>query len=114
MGDAMVNRSELSFTCRDNRQAKDVDRLEPKTGTEGGTRFRPALSWARNPSGGKREPKASLSFVWNMVSPYLSSTEESRPQGRPTEMRVKDVGESERRAVMARIRGETSPDAKAG
>ena len=36
------------------------------------------------------------------------------PQGRLMVMRVRDVGTSECRAVMARIRVATSPDAKAG
>ena len=40
--------------------------------------------------GGKRETKLILSFERNVVSPYRSPYGESRPQGKPTAVRVKD------------------------
>jgi hypothetical protein len=42
-----------------------------------------------------------------MVSPYLSRNRESKPQGEPMGVRVKDAGESECHAVIAWIRIET-------
>jgi hypothetical protein len=45
-----------------------------------------------------------------MVSPYLSCTQESNPQGKPTEMRVEESGKSERRPVMGRREAEPKGD----
>src|SRR5690242_5802801 len=72
------------------------------------------LPWAINAVGGKRGPKPIRSCKGNMVSPYRSLFRESRPQGRPIAMRVRDEGESEGRAVIARIGVATSLYAKAG
>ena len=45
----------------------------------------------------------------NVASPYLSLWE-SEPQGEPTGMRVWDLGESESRAVIVRIRAIARPE----
>jgi hypothetical protein len=65
-------------------------------------------------TGGQRAPNPPLSWARNTVSSYRSSTEVGTPQGEPTAMRGKDEGKSAGRLVRRRIRGSTSPDAKAG
>ncbi len=42
----------------------------------------------------------------NVVSPIVSAKMETEPQGEATDKRVWDLGESESRAVIVRIRGE--------
>ena len=70
--------------------------------------------WGGNGGNAASLTRPILSFERNVVSPYRSSQEESRPQGKPTAARVKEEGESESWAVIVRIRGETVLDAKAG
>jgi hypothetical protein len=64
------------------------------------------------PSGRLQAPYPTQLDKGNVETPYRSPQGDSLPQGKPTVMRAWDVGRSERRAVMARIRVETSPGTK--
>jgi hypothetical protein len=64
------------------------------------------------PLGRKQAPNPTLLDKWNVETPYRSPQGGSVPQGKPMAVRDWDVGRSECRAVMARIRVATSPGTK--
>jgi hypothetical protein len=64
------------------------------------------------PPGRLQAPKLTLLDKWNVETPYRSPLGDSLSQDRPMAVRAWDVGRSERRTVMARIRVETSPGTK--
>ena len=64
------------------------------------------------PLGRPQTPNPTILDKRNVETPYRSPQGDSLPQGRPMAVRAWDVGRSECRAVMARIRVETSPGTK--
>jgi hypothetical protein len=64
------------------------------------------------PPGRLQAPNPTLLDKRNVETPYHSPQGDSLPQGKPKAVRAWDVGRSERRAVMVRIRVETSPGTK--
>jgi hypothetical protein len=64
------------------------------------------------PLGRKQAPNPTLLDKRNVETPYRSPQGDSMPQGTPMAVRAWDVGRSECRTVMARIRAETSPGTK--
>jgi hypothetical protein len=64
------------------------------------------------PLGRMQAPYPTLLDKRNVENPYRSPHGDSLSQDRPMAVRVWDVGRSECRAVMARIRVETSPGTK--
>ena len=100
---------------RDEHQAKDAVRLEPKKALERVQGLENTLSWTPNAPGGERAPHPCVSTLWNVVSPYRSFRKEGKEVVRSTEGGAgKGVGKSEGRPVMGRIRVATSPAAQAG
>lgn len=66
----------------------------------------------RKPLGRAQAPNPTLLDKRNVETPYRSPQGDSLLQGTPMAVRAWDVGRSERRAVMARIRVETLPGTK--
>jgi len=64
------------------------------------------------PLGRGQTPNSTLLDKWNVETPYRSPQGDSVPQGTPMAVRAWDVGRSECRTVMVRIRVETSPGTK--
>ena len=64
------------------------------------------------PPGREQAPNPTILNKRNVETPYYSPHGDSLPQGKPMVMRAWDVGRSECRAVMARIRVETLPGTK--
>jgi hypothetical protein len=64
------------------------------------------------PPGRQQAPNPTLLDKRNVETPYRPPQGDSLPQGKPMAVRDWDVGRSECRAVMARIRVETSPGTK--
>jgi hypothetical protein len=64
------------------------------------------------PLGRPQTPTPTLLDKRNVETPYRSPQGDSLSQGEPMAARVWDVGRSERRAVMVRIRVATSPGTK--
>jgi hypothetical protein len=64
------------------------------------------------PLGQQQTSTPTLLDKWNVETPYRSPQGDSVPQGTPMAVRAWDVGRSERRTVMVRIRVETSPGTK--
>jgi hypothetical protein len=73
---------------------------------------KPFILVTHTPSGRLQAPNPTLLDKGNVETPYHSSQGDSLPQGKPMVMRVWDVGRSECRAVMARIRVATLPGTK--
>jgi hypothetical protein len=66
----------------------------------------------RTPLGRQQAPNLTLLDKRNVETPYRSPQGDSAPQGPPIALRVWDVGRSERRTIMVRIRVATSPGTK--
>lgn len=64
------------------------------------------------PLGRVQTPNPTLLDKRNVETPYRSPQGDSLPQGRPMAVRAWEVGKSECRTVMVRIRVETSPGTK--
>jgi len=73
---------------------------------------RPFILVIHTPPGREQAPNPTLLDKRNVETPYRSPQGDSVPQGRPMAVRAWDVGRSECRAVMARIRVGTSPGTK--
>jgi len=100
--DDTTNVSELPFSHRQSKQAKDAERLKTKgiwravSLAHGGTRIKT--------SSVKRQGLThSLLFTRNMVSPYIRPVGASEPQGALMEMWVEESRKSECRPVIGRI-----------
>jgi hypothetical protein len=72
----------------------------------------PFILVTHTPLGRLQTPNPTLLDKRNVETPYRSPQGDSLSQGRPMAVRAWDVGRSECRAVMARIRVETSPGTK--
>jgi hypothetical protein len=78
---------------------------------EAGGGFNGATSWSTELPGRQQVPNPT-DFRSETWKPRISPVREREPQGEPMEVRVWDVGKSERRLVMRRIRVSTSPGTK--
>jgi hypothetical protein len=72
----------------------------------------PFILVTHTPLGRSQTPTPTLLDKWNVETPYRSPHGDSLPQGKPMAVRDWDVGRSEGRTVMVRIRVETSPGTK--
>ena len=72
----------------------------------------PFILVTHTPLGRLQAPNPTLLDKRNVETPYRSPFGDSLSQDRPMAVRAWDVGRSERRAVMARIRVETSSGTK--
>jgi hypothetical protein len=72
----------------------------------------PFILVTHTPLGRSQTPNPTVLDKRNVETPHCSPQGDSLPQGKPTAARDWDVGKSERRAVMARIRVATSPGTK--
>jgi hypothetical protein len=90
---------------RDNQQAKDAERLEPKRALERVQGLRHTLAWTANATGEQSAPHPSRSTLWNVGSPLRSLRKKGREAVRPTNDEAgRGVGKSAGRPVMRRIR----------
>ena len=92
-------------------QAKVADKLEPK-GTEAGGGFNGATSWSTALSGRQQVPNPAETSEAERGNPVSSPAREGEPQGDLMEVRAWDVGRSDCRPVLGRIRVSTSPGTK--
>lgn len=93
------------------QQAKVADKLEPK-GTEAGGGFNGATSWSTALPGRQQVPNPAKTSGAERGNPVPSPARAGEPQGDLLEVRAWDVGKSEGRPVMGRIRVSTLPGTK--
>jgi hypothetical protein len=88
-----------------------ADKLEPK-GMGAGGGFNGATSWSTALPGRQQVPNPAETSGAERGNPVSSPTREGEPQGELMEVRTWDVGKSEGRPVIGRIRVSTSPGTK--
>ena len=88
-----------------------ADKLEPK-GTEAGGGFNGATSWSTALPGRQQVPNPVETSGAERGNPVSSPAREGEPQGELMVVRAWDVGKSEGRPVMGRIRVSTLPGTK--
>ncbi len=101
----MVKTSESALKIVNDDKRKWPTRLTKKVLEVGAMTFRFILV-THTPPGRLQTPNPTLLDKRNVETPYRS------PQGRPMAVRDWEVGRSERRVVMTRIRVATSPGTK--
>ena len=92
-------------------RAKVADKLEPK-GTGAGGGFNVATSWSTVLPGRQQVPNPAETSGVERGNPVSLPAREGEPQGELMEVRAWDVGRSECRPVMGRIRVSMSPGTK--
>ena len=88
-----------------------ADKLEPK-GTEAGGGFNGATSWSIELPGRQQVPNPAQTSGAERGNPVSPPARAGEPQGDLLEVRAWEVGRSERRPVMGRIRVSTLPGTK--
>jgi hypothetical protein len=107
----MVKTSKSALKTVINEQAEVAITLDQKV-QEAGEMTTIFILVTHTLSGRLQTPNPTLLDKRNVETPYRPPQGDSLSQDRPMAMRAWDVGRSECRAVMARIRVETSPGTK--
>src|ERR1700726_4287993 len=107
----MVKTSKSALKTVINQQAEVANTLDQKV-QEAGAMTCLFILVTHTPLGRLQTPTPTLLDKRNVETPYRPPQGGSLPQGRPMAVGAWDVGRSECRAVMARIRVATSPGTK--